>query len=90
MLVFKSDVLTEDVTVAGPITANLFVSTTGTDADFIVKLIDVYPDDTADPPRDEDAAPTGDAPLGGFEQMLRWDVLRGRFRVPADRPPRLV
>ena len=43
MLVYQSAVLEQDITVAGPITPKLFVSTTGTDSDFIVKLIDVYP-----------------------------------------------
>lgn len=46
VMVYETDVLTEDVTIAGPIFANLFASTTGTDADYVVKLIDVYPDDT--------------------------------------------
>ncbi len=46
VLTFESEVLTEDVTIAGPIMADLFVSTTGTDADFVVKVIDVYPDGT--------------------------------------------
>ncbi len=46
VLVFETEVLTEDITLAGPIWANLFVSTTGTDADWIVKVIDVYPPDT--------------------------------------------
>ena len=45
VLTYQTDVLAEDVTVAGPLQADLFVSTTGTDADFIVKLIDVHPDD---------------------------------------------
>ncbi|MGL1627253.1 CocE/NonD family hydrolase C-terminal non-catalytic domain-containing protein, partial [Vibrio parahaemolyticus] len=45
VLTYRSDVLDEDVTLAGPITARLFASTTGTDADWVVKLIDVYPGD---------------------------------------------
>lgn len=43
VLTYSTDILTEDITIAGPILANLFVSTTGTDADYFVKLIDVYP-----------------------------------------------
>ena len=49
VLVYQTDVLEEDVTVTGPITADLFVSTTGTDVDWVVKLIDVFPDDYPDP-----------------------------------------
>ena len=49
VLVYQTDVLDDDVTLAGPIQAELHVSTTGTDADWIVKLIDVYPDDYPDP-----------------------------------------
>ena len=48
VLVYQTDPLTDDVTVAGPLQAELYVSTTGTDADFVVKLIDVYPDDAPD------------------------------------------
>ena len=46
VMVYQTDVLTEDITLTGPLTADLFVSTTGTDADYIVKLIDVFPPDT--------------------------------------------
>jgi putative CocE/NonD family hydrolase len=75
VLVYATDVLDEDVTVAGPVTAELFVSTTGTDSDWIVKLIDVYPDDLPDP----DPNPTG-IHLGGYQQLVRGDVMRGKFR----------
>ena len=49
VLVYQTEPLDQDVTLAGPIAPNLFVSTTGTDSDFVVKLIDVYPDDYPDP-----------------------------------------
>src|SRR5674536_276893 len=45
VMVYQTDILTEDITLTGPLTADLFVSTTGTDADYIVKLIDVFPPD---------------------------------------------
>ena len=61
--------LDEDVTVAGPIEAELHVSTTGTDSDWVVKLIDVYPDDYPDP----DPNPTG-VQMGGYQQLVRGDV----------------
>jgi putative CocE/NonD family hydrolase len=68
VLTWKTEPLTEDVVVAGQITAHLFASTTGTDADWVVKLIDVYPD-------------TGVADsLAGWELMVANDVMRARFR----------
>ncbi len=75
VLVFESDVLQEDVTVAGDLFANLYVTTTGEDADFIVKLIDVYPDT---------ASYVGENPMnvkmGGFQLMVRGEVMRARYR----------
>jgi putative CocE/NonD family hydrolase len=73
--VYQSDVLTSDITLAGPITADLFVSTTGTDADFIVKLIDVYPQDA---PNDSPAGPS--VKMGGAQLLVRAEVMRGKFR----------
>ncbi len=73
VLVYVSDPLTEDVTVAGPVRPDLFVSTSGTDSDWIVKLIDVHPDSA---PADK---PMGSIP-GGFEELVRGDVMRGKFR----------
>ena len=82
VLVYQSEVLEEDVTVAGPVTPKLFVSTTGTDSDFVVKLIDVYP---ADYPQDKEEAKFKDtAPppvqMGGYQQLVRGNPLRGKFR----------
>ena len=81
VLVYQTDVLEDDVTVAGPITAELFVSTTGTDSDWVVKLIDVYPDDLPDP----EPNPTG-VRMGGYQQLVRGDVMRGKFRNSLERP----
>jgi putative CocE/NonD family hydrolase len=81
VLVYRTEPLPKDLTVAGPITAILFIATTGTDADFIVKVIDVYPDDTADP----DPNPTG-VRFGGYQQLLRGDVMRARFRKGFETP----
>jgi putative CocE/NonD family hydrolase len=66
--------LTDDVVIAGDITAHLFASTTGSDADWVVKLIDVYPDDV-----------TPDS-LAGYQLMVANDVLRGRFRKSFEKP----
>jgi putative CocE/NonD family hydrolase len=63
-----SDPLTEDLTIAGDVTARLFASTTGTDADWVVKLIDVYPDSVADRPT-----------MGGYQLIVNADIMRGRY-----------
>ena len=73
--------LDQDVTVLGPIRARLHVSTSGTDSDWVVKLVDVYPDDYPDP----DANPTG-VRLGGYQQLVRGDVIRGKFRTSLEKP----
>lgn len=81
VLVFHTDVLEEDVTIAGPLQAALHVSTTGTDSDWVVKLIDVYPDDYPDP----NPNPAG-VRMGGYQQLVRGDVMRGKFRNSLERP----
>ncbi|HAS41798.1 MAG TPA: X-Pro dipeptidyl-peptidase [Microscillaceae bacterium] len=81
VLVFQTDALTEDMTLGGEITVKLKVSTTGTDADFVVKLIDVYPND-------EKAHPklAKHIKMGGYQQMVRSDIIRGRFRESYSKP----
>ena len=69
------------MTVAGPIEVDLFVSTSGTDSDWVVKLIDVYPDDYPDPKEN----PKG-VRMGGYQQLVRGDVMRGKFRNSLERP----
>src|SRR5205823_1412033 len=66
---------------AGPIAATLYVSTTGTDADWVVKLIDVYPDDTPG---------SGEVALGGYQQLVRAEIMRGKFRNSYERPEPFV
>lgn len=85
VLVFQSEVLDTDVTLAGEIFANLKVSTDQTDADWIVKLIDVYPDDTPNHPR----TPEG-IKLAGYQQMVRSEVFRSRFRNSYEKPEPLT
>lgn len=81
VLVYQTGKLEENITVAGPISVNLFVSTSGTDSDWIVKLIDVFPDtlpnSTPNPKNVQ---------LGGYEMMVRGDVLRGKFRYSLAKP----
>jgi putative CocE/NonD family hydrolase len=81
VMVYESDVLEEDVTLTGPITADLFVSTTGTDADYVVKLIDVFPDLLPNYTPNEKGVP-----MGGYQMMVRGDVFRGRFRNSFEKP----
>ena len=81
VLVYQTDVLEQDLRVAGPIDVELHVATTGTDADWIVKVIDVYPDDYPDPK----VNPAG-VRMGGYQQLLRGDVMRGKFRDGFGKP----
>jgi uncharacterized protein len=81
VLTWQTPVLENDVTLAGPITASLLASTTGSDSDFVVKLIDVYPEDFPDP----DPNPAG-IHMGGFQQLVRGEAMRGRFRNSFTRP----
>jgi putative CocE/NonD family hydrolase len=78
---YKTDVLNEDITFTGPLTADLYVSTTGTDADFVVKLIDVYPPDAKAGDSEEVSVP-----LGGYQMLVRAEVFRGRFRNSFEKP----
>jgi uncharacterized protein len=81
VLVYQTAALTEDVTIAGPIVASLLVSTTGTDSDFIVKLIDVYPDDAPD----NQPNPAG-VKMGGYQMLVRGEPFRARFRNSYSNP----
>jgi hypothetical protein len=85
VMVYQTDILTEDITLTGPLTANLFVSTTGTDADYIVKLIDVFPPQTV-APEEADV----NVPLGGYQMLVRGEVFRGRYRNSFEKPEPFV
>jgi len=94
VLVYESDPLTEDVTIAGPISPKLKVTTTGTDSDFVVKLIDVYPNDYPNP---DEGPSVGkrvvDAPalqMGGYQELLRGEPMRGKFRNSWEKPEAFV
>ncbi|HXR39230.1 MAG TPA: CocE/NonD family hydrolase [Terracidiphilus sp.] len=75
VLVFTSDVLAAPVHISGQPIANLVASTSGTDSDWVVKLIDVYPDEVADQPN-----------LGGYQLMIAADIFRGRYRESFSTP----
>lgn len=81
VLVYQTGVLEDDVTIAGPIQVDLHVATTGSDSDWIVKLIDVYPDNYPDAKPN----PKG-VRMGGYQQLLRGDVMRGKFRNSFEKP----
>ncbi|TPG72127.1 CocE/NonD family hydrolase [Hymenobacter nivis] len=85
VLTYQTEPLAEDLTLAGPVQARLQVATTGTDADWVVKIIDVYPDDTPDNPHN-----LPNVHLGGYQQMVRSEVMRGRFRNSFERPEPFV
>jgi putative CocE/NonD family hydrolase len=82
VLTWETEPLDSDVVLAGPVTARLFAATTGSDADWVVKLIDVYPDDGVAPA------------MRGYQLMVAGEILRGRYRRsfehPAPIPPNAV
>ena len=89
VLVSVTDPLEEDLVIAGPITPKLYVSTSGTDSDWIVKLIDVYPADRSTPPPAADPGNDVGAPkvtLAGYQQLVRGWPLRGKFRRSMTEP----
>jgi hypothetical protein len=96
VLTYETPTLQEDVTIAGPVSPRLFVSTSGTDSDWDVKLIDVYPadypDSKFDQPRPEDRdRPRSDVPpptftMGGYQQLVRGEPFRGKFRHSFEKP----
>ena len=82
VLVFETAALENDLTLAGPLTAKLFTSISSTDADFVVKLIDVFPDSFsyAAP------APVTNYPMQGYQMLVRGEIMRGRFRKSFEKP----
>ncbi|HEY6951495.1 MAG TPA: CocE/NonD family hydrolase, partial [Bacteroidota bacterium] len=84
VLVYQTPVLDEDITIAGPISVNLVGSTSGTDCDWVVKVIDVFPDTMRTPPNEQQT------PLGGYQMLVRGDVLRGKFRNSLSNPEPFV
>ena len=75
VLTYRSDVLTAPVKISGQPVADLTATTTGTDGDFVVKVIDQYPDEVAQSPA-----------MGGYQLMVSADILRGRFRESVEKP----
>lgn len=81
VIVFQTEPLNDDLTMAGPIIANLNVSMTGTDADFVVKVIDVYPDTSA-----ATSAANEEVVMPNYQMLVRGEILRGKFRNSFSKP----
>jgi putative CocE/NonD family hydrolase len=97
VLVYQSEPLDDDLTIAGPIKVNLQVSTSGTDSDFVVKLIDVYPGDYPQPPAPEprpgastQPAPANAVKMGGYQQLVRGEPFRAKFRNSFEHPEAMI
>jgi uncharacterized protein len=90
VLTFETPILDEDLTLAGPVIADLKVSLSSTDADFVVKVIDVFPDDfhygdaPAQPMRGHEIPPS--YPMGGYQMLVHGEIMRGRFRESFEKP----
>jgi hypothetical protein len=83
VLVFSTDTLTSDITLTGPVIANLLTSISTTDADFVVKLIDVFPDGFRYSENDA-------YPMGGYQMLVRGEIMRGKFRNSFEKPEAFV
>lgn len=83
VLTYSTDSLANDITLGGPVVADLLVSLSNTDADFVVKLIDVLPDD-------EKANPVTKYPMGGYQMLVRAEIMRGRYRNSFSAPEAFV
>jgi putative CocE/NonD family hydrolase len=81
VLTYQTDVLSDDIAVAGPVKVSLDVSTSGTDSDFIVKVIDVYPDNAPD-----NALNPAGVRMGGYQMLVRGEPFRARFRNSFAKP----
>jgi putative CocE/NonD family hydrolase len=88
VLTFETEILEKDITLAGPVIADLKVSISGTDADFVVKLIDVFPDDFKYPGANNNSSRTagGPYPMDGYQMLVRGEIMRGKFRNSFETP----
>jgi len=93
VLSFESEPLDHDITVTGPVAADLFASTSGTDSDFVVKLIDVYPQDAQKNAWDADDGPKAGQyaqALNGYELPIAMEIRRGRYLTSYEKPQPLT
>jgi putative CocE/NonD family hydrolase len=84
---YQTDALTSDITLAGPVAADIFASISTTDADFVVKLIDVFPDDF---PNTNTEPFTKNPIMGGYQMLVRGEIFRGKFRNSFEHPEPFV
>lgn len=94
VLVYQTEPLEEDVTIAGPISPRLKISSSATDSDFDVKLIDVYPDNYPDPDPgmhgDKHMLGTPPVHMGGYQELVRGEPFRAKFRSSWEKPEPLT
>ena len=92
VLSFETDTLTSDVTLGGPVVADLMVNLSNTDADFVVKLIDVFPDNAGYNNVDiyAETDPVYKYPMGGYQMLVRAEIMRGRYRNSYSNPEPFV
>jgi hypothetical protein len=92
VLVYESEPLKEDVTVVGPVKPRLKIASTGTDSDFVVKLIDVYPEDYPEPKDDPGKRVTAAPPvfMQGYQMLVRGEPFRAKFRNSWEKPEPLT
>ena len=88
VLEFQTDILTEDLTIGGPVTADLKVSISSTDADFVVKVIDVFPDDFKYPSSSSEQGRSGGGSyvMEGYQMLVRGEIMRGKYRNSFENP----
>jgi len=81
VLVYEGETLEENITLSGPVEVDLYVSTTGTDADWVVKVIDVFPDDAS-----QRGLNQNEIEVGGYQMLVRGDIFRGKYRNSFENP----
>ena len=90
VLTFSSDVLIDDLTLSGPLVADLMVSISSTDADFVVKLIDVFPDEFKYNEKEAGKGNGQQYAMGGYQMLVRGEIMRGKFRNSFEKPEAFV
>ena len=90
VLSFSTAILQDDITLGGPLVADLITSISTTDADFVVKLIDVFPDEYKYNETDFGKGSGSNYPMGGYQMLVRGEIMRGRFRNSFEKPEAFV
>jgi len=86
VLSFSTDALQEDITLGGPLVANLMTAISTTDADFVVKLIDVFPDEFKYDEKEFGKGNGQTYPMGGYQMLVRGEIMRGKYRSSFEKP----